>query len=134
MAHLNLNAYTGATEVQRLYESRFGPPPILPGMAATTETRDSAYRALTAGAGLVDRSELGKLALTGAQAAEMLNGQVSNDVEALGEGVRRHHAGGALLQRVDGLRVVLDGLSGAGATLDCAHAGDYGTPKPKLMR
>src|SRR4051795_3623771 len=52
-------------------------------MAATTETRDSAYRALTAGAGVVDRSELGKLALTGAQAAEMLNGQVSNDVEAL---------------------------------------------------
>src|SRR4051794_24397445 len=55
-------------------------------MAATTETRDSAYRALTAGAGVVDRSELGKLALTGAQAAEMLNGQVSNDVEALTPG------------------------------------------------
>jgi folate-binding protein YgfZ len=52
-------------------------------MAATTETRDSAYRALTAGAGVADRSELGKLALTGAHAAEMLNGQVSNDVEAL---------------------------------------------------
>src|SRR3954451_23904739 len=55
-------------------------------MAATTETRDSAYRALTAGAGLVDHSELGKLALTGAQAAEMLNGQVSHDVEALEPG------------------------------------------------
>jgi tRNA-modifying protein YgfZ len=55
-------------------------------MAATTETRHSAYRALTAGAGVVDRSELGKLALTGAQAAEMLNGQVSNDVEALAPG------------------------------------------------
>jgi folate-binding protein YgfZ len=55
-------------------------------MAATTETRDSAYLALTAGAGVVDRSELGKLALTGAQAAEMLNGQVSNDVEALAPG------------------------------------------------
>jgi tRNA-modifying protein YgfZ len=37
---------------------------------------------------LVDRSERGKLALSGAQAAEFLNGQVSNDVEALepGEG------------------------------------------------
>src|SRR3954469_16011136 len=57
-----------------------------PGMAATAETHDAAYRALTAGAGLVDRSELGKLALTGAQAAEMLNGQVSNDVEALEPG------------------------------------------------
>jgi tRNA-modifying protein YgfZ len=55
-------------------------------MAATTETRDSAYRALTGGAGVLDRSELGKLALTGAQAAEMLNGQVSNDIEALAPG------------------------------------------------
>jgi folate-binding protein YgfZ len=37
---------------------------------------------------LVDRSERGKLALSGAQAAAFLNGQVSNDVEALepGEG------------------------------------------------
>jgi tRNA-modifying protein YgfZ len=55
-------------------------------MAATTDTRDAAYRALTERAGLLDRSELGKLALTGGQAAEMLNGQVSNDVEALAPG------------------------------------------------
>jgi tRNA-modifying protein YgfZ len=55
-------------------------------MAATTETLASSYRALTEGAGLVDRSELGKLALTGDQAAELLNGQVSNDVEALAPG------------------------------------------------
>src|SRR3954454_21320102 len=55
-------------------------------MAAIAEIHDTAYRALTAGAGLVDRSELGKLALTGVQAAEMLNGQVSNDVEALAPG------------------------------------------------
>src|SRR3954471_12771101 len=52
-------------------------------MAATTETLQAGYRALTEGAGLLDRSELGKLALTGGQAAELLNGQVSNDVEAL---------------------------------------------------
>src|SRR4051812_37413940 len=55
-------------------------------VAAIAETHDAAYRALTEGAGLVDRSELGKLALTGDQAAEMLNGQVSNDVEALAPG------------------------------------------------
>jgi len=55
-------------------------------MAATTETREPAYRALTERAGVLDRSELGKLALTGGQAAEMLNGQVSNDVEALAAG------------------------------------------------
>src|SRR5919202_6593740 len=59
---------------------------MLAGMAAIAESHDAAYRALTEGAGLVDRSELGKLALTGDQAAEMLNGQVSNDVEALEPG------------------------------------------------
>src|SRR3954464_6192421 len=59
---------------------------MLAGMAAIAETHDAAYRALTGQAGVVDRSELGKLALTGTQAAEMLNGQVSNDVEALAPG------------------------------------------------
>jgi len=54
-------------------------------MAATTESL-SAYRALTEGAGVLDRSDVGKLALAGAQAKEMLNGQVSNDVEALEAG------------------------------------------------
>jgi len=55
-------------------------------MAVTSELHDSSYRALRAGAGVLDRSALGKLALTGPQAAEMLNGQVSNDVEALAPG------------------------------------------------
>src|SRR3954467_1510109 len=55
-------------------------------MAATTETRAPAYRALTQRAGVVDRSEIGKPALTGGHAAEMLNGQVSNDVEGLAPG------------------------------------------------
>ena len=44
------------------------------------------YEALTTGAGLIDRSERGKLALTGSGAAEFLNGLVSNEVEALQEG------------------------------------------------
>jgi tRNA-modifying protein YgfZ len=55
-------------------------------MAVTSELHDSVYRALRAGAGVLDRSALGKLALTGPQAAEMLNGQISNDVEALAPG------------------------------------------------
>ena len=55
-------------------------------MAATTDALASSYRALTERAGVLDRSELGKLALTGTQAAELLNGQVSNDVEALAPG------------------------------------------------
>jgi tRNA-modifying protein YgfZ len=46
------------------------------------------YAALTQGCALIDRSERGKLALSGPEAAAFLNGQVSNDVEALqpGEG------------------------------------------------
>jgi folate-binding protein YgfZ len=47
---------------------------------------DAAYRAATQACGLVDRSERGKLALTGTQAKAFLQGQVSNDVEALTPG------------------------------------------------
>src|SRR3954467_11549366 len=41
------------------------------------------YERLRESAGLVDRSDRGKLLLTGAEAAEYLQGQVTNDVEAL---------------------------------------------------
>jgi folate-binding protein YgfZ len=44
------------------------------------------YEAATAGCAVFDRSERGKLALTGAQAKEFLHGQVSNDIEALTAG------------------------------------------------
>ena len=44
------------------------------------------YRAVTEACGIVDRSERGKLALTGADAKTFLQGQVSNDVEALSPG------------------------------------------------
>ena len=44
------------------------------------------YEVVTQGCGLVDRSEAGKLALTGSQAAEMLDGLVTNDVGALQPG------------------------------------------------
>lgn len=43
----------------------------------------SDYELLTAACGLFDRSERGKLALTGSGAKEFLQGQISNDVEAL---------------------------------------------------
>lgn len=46
----------------------------------------SEYQAVTQACGLVDRSERGKLALTGAGAKAFLQGQVSNDVEALAPG------------------------------------------------
>jgi tRNA-modifying protein YgfZ len=54
--------------------------------ATTVESLAVADRLITEEVALVDRSERGKLALTGDQAAEMLNGQVSNDVEALAPG------------------------------------------------
>jgi tRNA-modifying protein YgfZ len=57
----------------------------LQGMATAPQALD-ADRALTTAVALVDRSERGKLALTGADAKEFLNGQVSNDVEALEPG------------------------------------------------
>jgi len=46
----------------------------------------SDYQRLRESAGLVDRSDRGKLLLTGAEAAEYLQGQVTNDVEALAPG------------------------------------------------
>jgi folate-binding protein YgfZ len=52
-------------------------------MATTTDAPAAAHRALADGAALVDRSELGKLALTGEQAKAFLGGQVTNDTEAL---------------------------------------------------
>jgi folate-binding protein YgfZ len=57
-------------------------PPAPPFFEATEQE----YRALAQSAGLVDRSERGKLALSGDGAAEFLNGQVSNDVEAVAIG------------------------------------------------
>jgi folate-binding protein YgfZ len=47
---------------------------------------DTEYRVVTAACGLLDRSERGKLALTGGDAASFLQGQVSNDVEGLEPG------------------------------------------------
>ena len=44
------------------------------------------YAAITTACGLIDRSERGKLALTGAGAKPFLQGQVSNDVESLQPG------------------------------------------------
>ena len=52
-------------------------------MAVVAET---GYRALTETCGVVDRSERGKLALTGSEAKAFLHGQVTNDIEALEPG------------------------------------------------
>jgi tRNA-modifying protein YgfZ len=44
---------------------------------------DGQYRAMREGAGMLDRSERGKLLVRGAEAAEYLQGQLTNDVEAV---------------------------------------------------
>jgi folate-binding protein YgfZ len=44
------------------------------------------YRAITEACGLLDRSERGKLALSGEGAKEFLQGQVTNDIEGLATG------------------------------------------------
>jgi tRNA-modifying protein YgfZ len=55
-------------------------------VATNTSQLQAEYRALTKGCGLVDRSERGKLVLTGPGAKEFLAGQVTNDTLALTPG------------------------------------------------
>jgi len=61
-------------------------------MATATGTGAEAYRALSEGCGLLDRSERGKLALTGPDAVEFLNGQVTNELSDLAPGQGRYAA------------------------------------------
>ncbi len=53
---------------------------------ASIDTLAPDYRTITESCGLFDRSERGKLALTGQDAASFLQGQVTNDVEGLAAG------------------------------------------------
>src|SRR4051794_41812562 len=55
-------------------------------MATTEHPLAAEHEALTRACGLVDRSERGKLLLTGPEAKEFLHGQVTNDIEALAPG------------------------------------------------
>jgi folate-binding Fe-S cluster repair protein YgfZ len=59
--------------------------PIL-NLMASLDLPATEYQAITEACGLLDRSERGKLALTGTDAKSFLQGQVSNDVEALVSG------------------------------------------------
>jgi tRNA-modifying protein YgfZ len=55
-------------------------------MEAATIEIDGQYRALREGAGLLDRSRRGMLGMHGGDAADFLQGQLTNDVEALAPG------------------------------------------------
>ena len=83
-------------------------------MVATAQA--AADRLLTEDVALVDRSERGKLALTGPEAKTFLNGQVSNDVEAL-------QAGGGCYAAL---------LTNKGKMLGDLRVIDVGPPTPEL--
>jgi folate-binding protein YgfZ len=60
--------------------------------STATDLPGAEHRALTAGCGLLDRSERGKLALSGSGAVEFLNGQVTNELADLRPGEGRYAA------------------------------------------
>jgi tRNA-modifying protein YgfZ len=60
--------------------------------ATDTQLLGADYRALTESCGLVDRSDRGKLALSGSGAVEFLNGQVTNELADLHPGEGRYAA------------------------------------------
>ncbi len=61
-------------------------------LAADTERLAAEHRVLREGCGVLDRSERGKLALSGAGAVEFLNGQVTNELSDLRPGEGRYAA------------------------------------------
>ena len=67
------------------------------------------YELLRESVGLIDRSDRGKLVLTGSEAGEFLQGQVTNDVEALAPGTGCY---AALLTHKGKLRADLRALRG----------------------
>jgi len=61
-------------------------------MDATAVELDTQYRQLREECGLLDRSERGKLVVSGGEAAEYLQGQLTNDLEALSPGEGQYAA------------------------------------------
>jgi tRNA-modifying protein YgfZ len=84
-------------------------------LAGTSE--QEAYRAATERCALVDRSERGKLALTGTEAKGFLHGQVTNDIERLEPGTGCYAAFLTHKGKMLGDLRVLD--SGAELLVDC---------------
>jgi tRNA-modifying protein YgfZ len=93
---------------------------MLDAVAATdTDLSGTEHRALTEGCGLLDRSERGKLALSGSGAVEFLNGQVTNELAELQPGEGRYAAflthKGKMLGDLRILAVVGSGADAEGA-------------------
>jgi tRNA-modifying protein YgfZ len=77
---------------------------------------DAQYRQLREECGLLDRSDRGKLLLTGPDAAEYLQGQLTNDVEALEPGDGCY---AALLDRKGHMQADMRVLRSSAATFPC---------------
>ena len=96
---------------------------MLDAVAATdTDLSGAEHRTLTEGCGLLDRSERGKLALSGSGAVEFLNGQVTNELAELQPGEGRYAAflthkgkmlGDLRILAVGGMRSNADGATAA---------------------
>jgi folate-binding protein YgfZ len=68
-------------------QTPLSPPPATPAAASEpARATASEYAAATQGCALIDISERGKLALTGAEAKDFLHGQVTNDILGLEPG------------------------------------------------
>jgi tRNA-modifying protein YgfZ len=80
MASLNHNS-VGPKKLVKGGKVGGGAPPTIHGVIASAE-----YELLTASAGLVERAGRGKLILRGGEAVDFLQGQITNDVEALSPG------------------------------------------------
>ena len=59
---------------------------------SAAELGQSGYQTITQACGLLDRSERGKLALSGAGAVEFLNGQITNELAGINPGEGRYAA------------------------------------------
>lgn len=84
-------------------------------MATLTDELAGEYRVLKQGCGLIDRSERGKLALTGTERKSFLAGQVTNDTEGLTPGSGCYAAFLTHKGKMLGDLRVLDVDDGAGA-------------------
>src|SRR5271163_3081217 len=91
-------------------------PGATPAAGASSTSLGVEYRALRDACGLIDRSERGKLALSGPGAVEFLNGQVTNELAGLGSGQGCYAAflthKGKMLGDLRILAVGADGTSG----------------------
>jgi folate-binding protein YgfZ len=108
---------------------------MLESMAATdTDLLGAEHRALCTSCGLLDRSERGKLALSGAGAVEFLNGQVTNELADLRAGEGRYaafltHKG----KMLGDLRILAVGTPSGGSGADPSGTSNAGEAPGELL-